>query len=1002
MTSIERTAYPRFSQRQQFSKQWLYDNFALQDEDYQILYRERAINDSHKLCMALQLKVFQYLGYFFDLKEVPGAVVKTIRDSLGFTPEIKAVYNQDRTKYRHRDHIREKLSVTKWRSIPKEKNADTQRLCIEFSYGIAFTMNNPADILNATLEFMRSYNYEIPAFSTIDRLIRHVRHVVNTKIYANIYWHLQQSFIIPCLDKMIQRTDGYNRTEYNRLKELPCKPTITNLYHLIKHHDWLSNLGNINEVMDKISHIKLSQFAEYAISQDVSDIREMNNAKKYSLTAILIYHAQRETKDALAATFCKTVFKLHADAKRELERLKDLHAKTTQNIAEMLERITEDVDGYDGKQHKKLAENIIAHYNTYDGGIAKVASDCKKVAAYNSKNHLPLVWQYFKPKRAALFKLLEVLNIQSATQNNYLINAMNLVIENKTRRSEHVELVETINISFASQDWRKLVYDRKESPNMLNRRNLEACVFSCLAMELKCGDIYVEGSNSYSDYRKKLLPWEICKSKLSEFCKRVEIPEEKSDFINGLKVQLSTACHKLDTLYPELNNLYIDEDGYPRLKRTIKNNPKSSPLLEEIKRRMPDRNLLDMMCNAQQYTGWADEFGPLSGSEPKIKNAVEKYIINAFSGGTGMGPTQTARHVKADNLSAHVLSKINRRHVNVKKLNQAMTKLINYGNSFSVTHLLGDKEKCSVDGTLRNIFDDNLLAETHYRYRNKGAIAYHHISDTYIALFSTFIPCGVWEAVEIIESLMKNESDIQPHIIHGDTQGQSSIVFGLSYLLGVKLMPRIRNFKGLKFYKANANTVYKNIENLFDKNVIDWDILETHWQDLMQVVISIQEGTLSSSLLLRKLTNNSKKNKLFKAFRELGNVIRTLFLLEYILDEKLRDGITESTNKVEAFNGLSEWCTFGSKYIVDSNDPNEMEKALKYNTIVANCIIIQNLVDISSILFDLKSEGWEITKNDVKKLRPYLTEHIKRFGDYIFQMVSLSSIPDEIRYLKVA
>ena len=94
--------------------------------------------------------------------------------------------------------------------------------------------------------------------------------------------------------------------------------------------------------------------------------------------------------------------------------------------------------------------------------------------------------------------------------------------------------------------------------------------------------------------------------------------------------------------------------------------------------------------------------------------------------------------------------------------------------------------------------------------------------------------------------------------------------------------------------------------------------------------------------------------------------------------------------------------TFGSKYIVDSNDPNEMEKALKYNTIVANCIIIQNLVDISSILFDLKSEGWEITKNDVKKLSPYLTEHIKRFGDYIFQMVSLSSIPDEIRYLKVA
>ena len=114
-------------------------------------------------------------------------------------------------------------------------------------------------------------------------------------------------------------------------------------------------------------------------------------------------------------------------------------------------------------------------------------------------------------------------------------------------------------------------------------------------------------------------------------------------------------------------------------------------------------------------------------------------------------------------------------------------------------------------------------------------------------------------------------------------------------------------------------------------------------------------------------------------------------MLEYISDEKLRDNITESTNKVEAFNGLSEWCAFGSKYIVASNDPNEMEKALKYNTIVCNCIIIQNLVDISSILFELKSEGWEITKDDVKKLSPYLTVHIKRFGDYIF-LYSLSLI----------
>jgi Tn3 transposase DDE domain len=28
-----------------------------------------------------------------------------------------------------------------------------------------------------------------------------------------------------------------------------------------------------------------------------------------------------------------------------------------------------------------------------------------------------------------------------------------------------------------------------------------------------------------------------------------------------------------------------------------------------------------------------------------------------------------------------------------------------------------------------------------------GGIAYRHIADTYIALFSRFIPCGAWEAI---------------------------------------------------------------------------------------------------------------------------------------------------------------------------------------------------------------------------------------------------------------
>ena len=74
-----------------------------------------------------------------------------------------------------------------------------------------------------------------------------------------------------------------------------------------------------------------------------------------------------------------------------------------------------------------------------------------------------------------------------------------------------------------------------------------------------------------------------------------------------------------------------------------------------------------------------------------------------------------------------------------------------------------------------------------------------------MALFSRFIPCGVWEAVHLIEGLLANTSDIQPTAVHADTQGQSAPVFALATLFGFDLMPRIRNFKDLIFFRASEH-----------------------------------------------------------------------------------------------------------------------------------------------------------------------------------------------------
>jgi len=251
----------------------------------------------------------------------------------------------------------------------------------------------------------------------------------------------------------------------------------------------------------------------------------------------------------------------------------------------------------------------------------------------------------------------------------------------------------------------------------------------------------------------------------------------------------------------------------------------------------------------------------------------------------------------------------------------------------------------AADGTQVETYIDNLLAETSIRYAGVGGIAYHYISDTYVALFSRFIPCGVWEAVHLIEGLLANASDIQPSAVHADTQGQSAPIFTLATLFGFDLMPRIRNFADLVFFRASSHLAYPHIDELFGergRHVIDWPLIERHWRDLMQVAISISEGRLSSATLMRRLQSNSRKNRIYKVFREVGRSVRTVALLRYLADPQLRARVTAATNKAESYHGFAQWLSFGNNGVLADNDPAEQEKLIKLNTLLANLVIFHN------------------------------------------------------------
>ena len=96
--------------------------------------------------------------------------------------------------------------------------------------------------------------------------------------------------------------------------------------------------------------------------------------------------------------------------------------------------------------------------------------------------------------------------------------------------------------------------------------------------------------------------------------------------------------------------------------------------------------------------------------------------------------------------------------------------------------------------------------------------------------------------------------------------------------------------------------------------------------------------------------------------------------------------IQAATNKSEAFNGFVQWLFFGGERLIAENDRDRQRKLIKYNHLVANCLIFHNVQAQTRILRQLAEEGEEFDDATLSRLSPYLTEHVNRFGKYTLDL----------------
>ncbi len=260
MANIERAAYPRFPK-------------VLATRDLQACYRplpdelEWARRSSRgerpRLGLLVLLKeVFQQMHHFPSLESIPVAVVEHVRAVANIGLAVRFGYDTQAspTLFRHYAAVREHLGVKPY------YGTDASTIATRAAHTAALSMDQPVDIINATIDELIARDIELPAFSTLDRITEQIHAKTQARLFRRVARRLTNEQKNN-LDRLLARDLSSRQTDYNRIKRHARRPARQHLDMLIDQITWLDEIGDFTIALAGVPASKLRSLVHCVIEK---------------------------------------------------------------------------------------------------------------------------------------------------------------------------------------------------------------------------------------------------------------------------------------------------------------------------------------------------------------------------------------------------------------------------------------------------------------------------------------------------------------------------------------------------------------------------------------------------------------------------------------------------------------------------------------------------------------------------------------------------------------
>jgi TnpA family transposase len=247
------------------------------------------------------------------------------------------------------------------------------------------------------------------------------------------------------------------------------------------------------------------------------------------------------------------------------------------------------------------------------------------------------------------------------------------------------------------------------------------------------------------------------------------------------------------------------------------------------------------------------------------------------------------------------------------------------------------------------------------------------------------IPSTVRDATYVLDAILDNQTELDIVEHTTDTAGYTEIVFALFDLLGLRFSPRIKDLPDQRLYRPDKQARYRTVEPLL-KGTIRTDFILQQYDDLLRLAGSLKTGWVTASLLMSKLQSYPRQNILTRALVEYGCMVKTHFILRYLLSEKVRTDINRQLNKGESLHSLRRFLFFANEGKIRQRQDEAQVNQVGCLNFVTNAVVLWTTVYLQAIIKQLRKEGYPIHEEDIKHLSPARYEHINPYGNYEFNI----------------